>query len=87
MEKYVVLIHAFIFPQIAQVEKRYRRRYRRTREENKIEKKVKEMEQIRYGRHKPPPRLHLESLQDFPECGSDTPPNMSPKYDTLFTKI
>lgn len=54
-----------------QIETRMKRRNRRAREERRREKKIDEEVNMIWGR-KPPPNLRIESLQQFPLCGSES---------------
>lgn len=62
-----------------QLDKRNRQREKRAKEERKIQKKAEQIANKQLGRHSSPKGLRLDSYHHFPECGSDTPPNVSPR--------
>lgn len=65
-----------------QLDKRNREREKRAKEERKIQKKAEQLANKQLGRHSPPRSLRLDSYHHFPECGSDTPPNLSPRIQS-----
>lgn len=63
---------------------RLRQREVRAKKERKFEKQAQINAKRQYGNHSPPRDIRLDSRYHFPECGSDTPPNMTPR---LISKV
>jgi hypothetical protein len=64
-----------------QLEKRSRLRLKKAKEEKKLEKRaeLKAREQYGCGFGSSPVRLHLDSLDHFPQCGAEEPTKLSQK--------
>ncbi|XP_075219905.1 E3 ubiquitin-protein ligase RNF10 isoform X2 [Lycorma delicatula] len=71
-----------------QLETRKRRREKRARDERRRERKMVEQVHRQYGRG-PTPRLRIESLRHFPQCGSElaTSPTLLPSINTAASDV